>query len=567
MAVGFGSSDSKGSARARVGNYSGYDGNDNGHVNGNGGTVASHVEPKYGGTAADQRDMQEMGRVQELRRNFKFMSVLGFGTTLIGTWNFFLGLIAFGLTDGGTAGLIYGFIICLAGFFCVYLSIAEMASMAPTSLVAPPKGDENGEADVLYQRRTIPLGLGIRADESTKIPELHQRSPGYLVAVGWQGSVCGTAFLAGTIIQGLAILNDATYSPQPYQGTLLVWAVMVFCVFFNIFLAKRLPFVEGVLLIIYVIGFFVIIIPLWVLAPRSPASEVFTTFNNEGGWSSTGVAVMVGLGGVVPSLAGYDCAVHMAEEIKDSSKTLPQAIVFGVAVNGLMGLIMVITMCFTLGDTTSILATPTGYPFIQVFFNATNSYPATNTMTAIVVVVFISAVISEIATSSRQLWSFARDGGLPFSRWIAKINHNANIPLNAVLVSLGITVLVSLINLGSTVALNAINSVTISALMSSYILTISCVVYRRLSGQPLPSRRWSLGRAGMPINIAALVFLTPLFVFAFFPLATPVTPASMNWGIAMFGGVIVLATIYYAIEGRKSYTPPVMLLQREHYEM
>lgn len=67
MAVGFGSSDSKGSARARVGNYSGYDGNDNGHVNGNGGTVASHVEPKYGGTAADQRDMQEMGRVQELR--------------------------------------------------------------------------------------------------------------------------------------------------------------------------------------------------------------------------------------------------------------------------------------------------------------------------------------------------------------------------------------------------------------------------------------------------------------------------------------------------------------------
>lgn len=38
-------------------------------------------------------------------------------------------LIAFGLTDGGTAGLIYGFLICLVGFACVYLSIAEMASM------------------------------------------------------------------------------------------------------------------------------------------------------------------------------------------------------------------------------------------------------------------------------------------------------------------------------------------------------------------------------------------------------------------------------------------------------
>lgn len=31
----------------------------------------------------------------------------------------------------------------------------------------------------------------------------------------------------------------------------------------------------------------------------------------------------------------------MAEEIQDASKTLPQAIVYGVAVNGIMGLIMV----------------------------------------------------------------------------------------------------------------------------------------------------------------------------------------------------------------------------------
>ncbi|OQN95522.1 hypothetical protein B0A48_18505 [Cryoendolithus antarcticus] len=363
---------------------------------------------------------------------------------------------------------------------------------------------------------------------------------GYLVAVGWQGSICSTAFLASTIIQGIVILNHPAHSPQPYQGTLLVWAVMFFCVFFNVFLAKKLPFVEGVLLIIYVVGLFVVIIPLWVLVPRNPASEVSTTFNNDGGWSSKGVAVMVGLGGVVPSLAGYDCAVHMAEESKDASKTIPQFIVFGVAVNGIMGLIMVITFCFTLDDTQSILSTMTGYPFIQVFvrlptpafqyqvsqandvrkFNATNSYPATNTMTALVVVVFTSAAISEIATSSRQLWSFARDGGLPFSSWVAKINDGANIPLNAIFVSLFIVIVVSLINLGSTVALNAINSVTISTLMSPYILTMGCVLYRRLSGQPLPSRRWSLGRFGMAVNIASLVLLLPLFVFAFFPLAT-----------------------------------------------
>jgi hypothetical protein len=44
-----------------------------------------------------------------------------------------LRLISFGLTDGGTAGLIYGFIVCIVGFSMVYLSISEMASMLVSS--------------------------------------------------------------------------------------------------------------------------------------------------------------------------------------------------------------------------------------------------------------------------------------------------------------------------------------------------------------------------------------------------------------------------------------------------
>ena len=135
------------------------------------------------------------------------------------------------------------------------------------------------------------------------------------------------------------------------------------------------------------------------------------------------------------------------------------------------------------------------------------------------------------------------------------------------MLSLIIVVLISLINIGSTVALNAINSLTISALMSSYILTIGCVLLKRVRGEPLPHHRWSLGQYGMAVNIAALVFLIPLFVFAFFPLATPVTAQSMNWGCVMFGGIVLLATLYYVVQGRHQYTPPVMLVKKDQYEM
>ena len=94
---------------------------------------------------------------------------------------------------------------------------------------------------------------------------------------------------------------------------MLVIAVTVFSVIFNTFLAKKLPAVEGVILIIYIIGFFAIIIPLWVMAPRANAHAVFTQFSNAGAWSSTGTAVMIGMSGSIASLAGFDCAVHMCK--------------------------------------------------------------------------------------------------------------------------------------------------------------------------------------------------------------------------------------------------------------
>jgi amino acid transporter len=107
------------------------------------------------------------------------------------------------------------------------------------------------------------------------------------------------------------VLNDASYVFERWHGTMLVIAVVVFSLIFNTFLAKKLPMVESIMLVIYIIGFFAIIIPLWVLAPRANAHDVFTQFTNAGGWSSTGTAFMVGLSGVLVSICGFDCAAHM----------------------------------------------------------------------------------------------------------------------------------------------------------------------------------------------------------------------------------------------------------------
>ncbi|KAH2134422.1 hypothetical protein KXV35_008210 [Aspergillus fumigatus] len=445
--------------------------------------VKGLVAPKYMGTVADQRDMSALGRVQVLRRNFRFISILGFGCTLISTWEVILTLLSSALTDGGTAGLIWGFLIVTAGFVLVFASIGEMASMAPTS------GGQYHWVSEFAPRRAQKFLSYIT---------------GWLSATGWQCAIVSIAFLAGTIIQGLVVLNDPTYEFQRWHGTF-----------------------------------------------QKPT---------HGGRTHP----------------DHSCA----EEIKDAAETLPKAMMSAVAVNGVLGFVMVVTLCFTLGDVDSILSTPTGFPFIQIFYNTTNSYAATNTMTAVLVITLTASTITEVATASRQLWSFARDQGLPFSSFFAyvsltppvsggvtdrpmQVTPGWNIPLNSVMVSLAVTILLSLINIGSQVALAAIVSLTITSLISAYILSIGCVLLKRIRGEPLPPRRWTLGRFGMAVNIAALAFLIPIFVFSFFPLTKTVDTKTMNWSVVMYLAMLTFASGYYVLWGRHNFIAPVALVKRQ----
>jgi amino acid transporter len=64
----------------------------------------------------------------------------------------------------------------------------------------------------------------------------------------------------------------------------------------------------------------------------------------------------------------------------------------------------------------------------------------------------------------------------------------------------------SLINLGSKVAFEAMLSLATVALMATYLMSIGCVLLKRLRGEELPPARWSLGRYGLAVNAVALLY-------------------------------------------------------------
>jgi len=123
------------------------------------------------------------------------------------------------------------------------------------------------------------------------------------------------------------------------------------------------------------------------------------------------------------SFIGPDSAVHLAEECCDASYTLPRIMIATTLVNGALGFIMLVTFCMLVGNVGDILDTKTGQPFIQMFFNITQSHAGTSVMSSILIVVSICGCMANIAAGSRQIWAFARDKGLPFSGWLAHVSR------------------------------------------------------------------------------------------------------------------------------------------------
>ena len=90
----------------------------------------------------------------------------------------------------------------------------------------------------------------------------------------------------------------------------------------------------------------------------------------------------------------------------------------------------------------------------------------------------------------------------------------------------------------------------------------SSILLKRLRNEPLPPSRFSLGKAAIGVNAFALLYVTVTCIASFFPAVNSPAVADMNWSCAMFGGVLVIACVDYALRGRKHYIEPARHLNK-----
>ncbi|KAM5455668.1 hypothetical protein MaudCBS49596_001569 [Microsporum audouinii] len=507
---------------------------------------------------ADREELGRLGKKQVLRRGFRFLSILGFSCAVLITWEASLILFLTGLRNGGHAGIIYGYIVIWAGNLAVFTTLSELVSMAPISA---------------GQYHWVAM---LAPKSSSKFLSY---ITGWLTVAGWQAGFASACFLTGSMIQGLVIFTNPSYSPSSWHTTFFLWAVALYCVFINVVTSKLLPAFEKLALALHLVGFLAVLIPLVKFGVKNDASLVFKNFINGGNWSSQGVSFLVGLTGNAFAFLGLDGAYHMSEEIQNPSITVPRSIILTLFINGSLGFSMLIATLFSIVDLPAAQNSQTGFPFLEIFLQATGSIAGSATMASVIVTLTLFANCNYLASTSRMTWSFARDRGLPGWKTLAKVERRTQVPLISILVTAAITILLSLIVIGSTTAFNIIVSLTVACLYISYLLATAMLLYHRCKGNvSYPSSDnitgptlanttgarlvwgpWHVrGAVGIATNVFGCIYLTVILIFSFFPADAIPTAGSMNYSVVIWAFVIVFSIVYYLTYARRVYDGPVV---------
>lgn len=90
--------------------------------------------------------------------------------------------------------------------------------------------------------------------------------------------------------------------------------------------------------------------------------------------------------------------------------------------NVFLGIIMLATMLFCIGDLDDALESTA--PYLNLFLNTGSTAMATVLMIILLLLIF-SGNITALASTSREMWAFSRDKGFPYSKWISRVSSLA----------------------------------------------------------------------------------------------------------------------------------------------
>ena len=211
----------------------------------------------------------------------------------------------------------------------------------------------------------------------------------------------------------------------------------------------------------------------------NPLSIIFNTGGTGHGSGWLFGAFLLPVAYIAYSFIGFEASASIGEEVEDSRRVLPKAVVLSLAVGGGLVIFACLGILLAIPDMSAAVAGTDTNPIATTMVHAFGS-GAGRTLLIALAIGFTSSMIAVQTAVTRAIWANARDGLLPGTRVLGRLSGRERLPRYAI----GLTMIIAgaLIFAGASKVFALLVSFSAFGFILSYYMPILALAYKQWRG-------------------------------------------------------------------------------------
>ncbi len=463
----------------------------------------------------DTAQLAALGYTSQFKRKMSLWANVSLGFTYLSPVVGVYSLFAFALATGGPP-MIWSFVIVGVGQFLVALVFGEIVSQFPVA------GGVYPWARRLWGKRWAWM-------------------TGWVYLVALLVTIASVAYGAGPYLSSLLGI-DITVNNTILTALLLLAVATVI----NLAGTRALSMAA-------MIGFGAelggaVVVGIWLIFTQrvNDLGVIFDTFGAGSGSDYFVAFTAAGLIGIY-QYYGFEACGDVAEEVPDPGRRIPRAMRMTIYIGGAAATFVALSLLLAVPDIAAVVngdeADPVGVLLLDAFGSV-----GYKIVLAVVLVSFLSCVLSLQAAASRLTFSYARDKMIVGSQVFSHFWEARHVPPFALGLAAVVPALVIVGSIASTDALTKIISFAALGIYMGFHMVVFAALRARLLGW-VPNGKFTLGRFGLAVNIGALTWGVLGILNMVWP-RTPDAPWYDNYLVLLSGAFVVLVGLIYMAVAR-----------------
>lgn len=239
---------------------------------------------------------------------------------------------------------------------------------------------------------------------------------------------------------------------------------------------------------------------------------------------------------------GFEACGDVAEETPNAGRTIPKAMRMTIYVGGAAAMFVCVALVLSVPDLPRVLAGQVADPVAATLI-AAMGLPGFRAVILVVLVSFLSCLLSLQAAASRLLFAYGRDQMIVGSRFLSRISPHTHVPVLSLAVVGLVPALMAFAGLWLTHAIATIISFAAAGIYIAFQMIVLGALMARARGWK-PAGAFRLGAWAVPVNLVAFFFGVSAIIDMVWP-RSPQDPWYSNYGMLVGTGVVVLSGLFY----------------------